>query len=1205
MTETGKASYLARLDEAQQEAVKSLQSTVVTAGAGAGKTTVLASRFVHLVLDRQLPLRSILALTFTRKASAEMYERIYSVLAAETSPRAAEQLADYQNAHITTLDSFCTEILRQTARDFGYTPEFTVDESRCEDMALAIAYRYILSNRNKAGLKELLASFSLDDAAAYLFKDLGMAIVSPEALQKPLFSIMAQSLENLAAEKASEGLGRLADLGAQILELAREIPEPRKDCQSAIDAAQRFALAWEMLLEQGTSLYFSGEPAQISALKSLQVPLLGFASLGLRAYSKGETETEVKKRASASRDEAKTLLSLLAYEALFPSHCALLDRLDEYARILAEAKRKANILDFKDLGLCAVASLIRRKDIRAYWKNRISSIMIDEFQDNNKIQRDLLYLLAEKLEKTSESVPEPADLEEGKLFFVGDEKQSIYRFRGADVRVFKRLALEMNTAAADRDNETPADEGRSLRLPYNYRSTGELLAFFNNFFSNILEKPRAPESSADLGLEGFEAEFLDMKAPSKDSTDPALPHSSLRYFQLDSPDENDEDEETTALGIENDDDRLAFEIADFIKSSRAVLEVRSVNGKDGGTRLCEYEDFAILLRTTTQQQKLEKYLRLLGIPYDTENLRGLYNESPANDIYSILQYAINPGDIAAYAAVLRCPLARFSQATFMELITNPKEAFSIPNPSARDAALLERARAFFAELRGTMDRMPNADLVEFIWHKAGLRLDILSRPDAHAFLEHFDYLFHLAAQTDRDGQALSVFLAKIGPAIRGEKAGPELEQVPRRNRGGVKILTIHKAKGLQFPIVIIPWVDNAGRTGRNQKLWQALPEGIALDIKAFDDPKAKARNVLYELGKAREEAMEIAEIKRLLYVACTRAEDHLCFFGKKRKQQDSKGKSFQFYLERQLALQDSISNENKSAYGFLESVNLPRRPILKTEAKKTRPESSTLEQFRTAYQNLQQMEKPYPRRRLSVSEINKAARDLPIPSIDASPKDAKPGPEQDRFEANRGVPDQHSEIPPEAFGTLCHSLLDHGIRQGSLDAYSPPLGLAHDFGTVALESAMREAAILAENFFLSPFWSDLKGKTLRMRSETAFIHSLGHFIVEGRMDLLAETEEESIVIDFKTDEVQVADTYMVQLDIYRRAAFELSGRKKARACLYWLKSGQIQWLENPMSEEALLSLAKKAALSSETDEETSREVLETQGPEPAILDLDR
>jgi len=1205
MTETGKASYLARLDEAQQEAVKSLQSTVVTAGAGAGKTTVLASRFAHLVLDRQLPLRSILALTFTRKASAEMYERIYSVLAAETSPRAAEQLADYQNAHITTLDSFCTEILRQTARDFGYTPEFTVDEGRCEDMALAIAYRYILSNRDKAGFKELLASFSLDDTAAYLFKDLGMVIVSPEALQKPLFSVMAQSLGNLAAEKASEGLGRLADFGAQILELGREIPEPRKDCQAAIDVAQRFATAWEMLLKQGTSLYFSGDPVQTSALKSLQVPLLGFAGLGLRAYSKGETETEIKKRASASRDEAKTLLSLLAYEALFPSHCALLDRLDEYAQILAEAKRKANILDFKDLGLCAVASLIRRKDIRAYWKNRITSIMIDEFQDNNKIQRDLLYLLAEKIDKTSESVPEPADLEEGKLFFVGDEKQSIYRFRGADVRVFKRLALEMSTAAADRDYATPAKEGRSLRLPYNYRSSSELLAFFNNFFSNILKKPRDPESPVDPDLEAFEAEFLDMKAPSIDSTDPVFPHSSLRYFRLDSPGENDEDEETTALGIENDDDRLAFEIADFIKSSRAVLKVRGVTGKDSGTKPSGYEDFAILLRTTTQQQKLEKYLRLAGIPYDAENLRGLYNESPANDIYSILQYAINPGDIAAYAAVLRCPLARFSQATFLELITNPKEAFSIPNPSVRDAALLERARAFFAELRGAMYKMSTAELVEHIWHKAGLRLDILSRPDAHAFLEHFDYLFHLAAQIDKDGQTLSAFLAKIGPAIRGEKADPELEQVPRRNRGGVKILTIHKAKGLQFPIVIIPWVDNAGRTGRNQKLWQALPEGIALDVKAFDDPKAKARNVLYELGKAQAEAMEIAEIKRLLYVACTRAEDHLFFFGKKRKQQDSKGKSFQFYLERHLAIQDSSTGEKDACPGRLESVNLPRRAILNAETEKTRPESSTLEQFRAAYQNLLPLEKPCPRRRLSVSEINKAARDLPIPSMDASPEDRMQGSEQDRFEVDQGRPVQQSKIPPEAFGTLCHSLLDHGIRQGSLDSYSPPLGLARDFGPVALKSAMREASLLAENFFVSPFWSELKAKALRMRSETAFLHFLGNYIVEGRMDLLAETEEESIVIDFKTDEVQAANDYMVQLDIYRRAAFELSGRKKARACLYWLKSGQIQWLENPMSEKALLSLAKKAALSSETDEETTREALETLGPEPVILDLDR
>ena len=201
--------------------------------------------------------------------------------------------------------------------------------------------------------------------------------------------------------------------------------------------------------------------------------------------------------------------------------------------------------------------------------------------------------------------------------------------------------------------------------------------------------------------------------------------------------------------------------------------------------------------------------------------------------------------------------------------------------------------AFIEELRHRLASLSVADLVEYVWHKAGLRLDILSRPEAHSFLEHFDFIHHLAALTDKEGKPLSAFLEALGSAIEGSGEAPELDNVPRRLQGGVRILTIHKAKGLEFPIVILPWIETSGRSGRSQKLWQMLPEGLAVDLKPYDAPRASATNILYSLGKEREEVMEIAEIKPTL---CRVPELKTTFFRQNRKQLTRKA-VFKYYLD--------------------------------------------------------------------------------------------------------------------------------------------------------------------------------------------------------------------------------------------------------------------------------------------------------------------
>lgn len=1161
MSQIENAPYLARLDEAQRRAALAGESCVVTAGAGAGKTTVLASRFVHLVVGRKIPLRSILALTFTRKAAAQMYERIYLALAEQNSPWAREQLEDFQNAQITTIDSFCAALLRDAARDFGYTPGFAVDADSCADLALSIAQRYVRRNRNQEGLRELLASFSPDEVASSLFADLGISFISPLALSRPLFEPMAERLKTLVANKRFQSSALLKTISEEILSLANGIAEPKKDCAAAIQAAAAY-LSLPDTADRPVEGFFSPE---------LRVRLTGFSELGLRSYSKGEYETEVKARAKKARKEADLMLALSDYETFFPSHRRLLSRLDEYASEFSEAKRRADIMDFKDLGLCTVEALARREDLRNFWKRRIDSIMIDEFQDNNRIQKDLLYLLAERRDRAVEGIPGPADLEPGKLFFVGDEKQSIYRFRGADVSVFKKLSEELRFAAQAQASAS-GDES-SLSLASNYRSSSRLIRFFNRFFAEVLDAGRSEtlqreaeeDRGGDLDYSSFEADYAAMHK----GIQPAAGEfpSLIRCYLMESQDGVDDEETEADQGIEDDDDRLAFEIADFIRSNRGTLQVRRTSSGAEEARPSEFEDFAILLRSRNHQHRLEKYLRMMRIPYEAETPRGLYSDSPASDIYHILRYALDPADRTSYAAVLRSPLVRISDEAFLELLGGEDESDARQQLSSRDRRLLERMDAFFIELRERLGDASTAELVDQVWHKAGLRLDILSRPGSHSFLEHFDYIFHLAARADRESKPLSVFLETLGAAIKKNEEAPELDNVPRKLKGGVRILTIHKAKGLEFPIVILPWIEAAGKSGRGRRLWQMLPEGLAVDGKRFDSPGASATNILFDLGKEREDAMEKAEIKRLLYVACTRAEDHLVFFAKNRKIADKKGRSFKHYLDAFCLSQEAAQDSP------LEVREISRRPFETAPEKESEGRVSGPGAFALVYESRQALKREFPRSRLSVTQLNAMARSL------AGLEDSAPSFIQgDRDKAERTGSGRES-FSPAAFGSLCHDMTEFAIRNATVEGYIPGEKLIRDLSERHLPEALLQGRKLVEAFLASGFWRSVSSSAAKIKTEASFLLALGGFHIEGRMDLLVENREECIVLDFKTDEDLDPREYRLQLELYRRAAEALYGGKKAKACLYWLKNGQIFWQEESVADTAILDLARRAAVS--------------------------
>ena len=234
-----------RLDEEQARAVFAKVNCVVTAGAGAGKTTTLAARYVHLVMDKKIPVERILALTFTRKAAAEMYGRIYGELSKVASSDkvdswASTQLANFSNAQITTLDAFCARIVREAARDFGYTPDFSIDEEQTSDLIQTLARDFVRKSAQKQGLSQLLLAHPLDSVADDLFADVAQRYVTPQALLAKQFEPMKANMRLLVTQSLQVLLARMLELSNSIVKEAAKSNQHNKDCVAAIAAARGF-----------------------------------------------------------------------------------------------------------------------------------------------------------------------------------------------------------------------------------------------------------------------------------------------------------------------------------------------------------------------------------------------------------------------------------------------------------------------------------------------------------------------------------------------------------------------------------------------------------------------------------------------------------------------------------------------------------------------------------------------------------------------------------------------------------------------------------------------------------------------------------------------------------------------------------------------------------------------------------------------------
>jgi ATP-dependent exoDNAse (exonuclease V) beta subunit len=756
------------LNHEQLAAVEADGEVFVSAGAGTGKTAVLVERVVRAVTERGLDVDSILVITYTRRAAGELRTRIRAALAERGRHDLAREL---DGAWISTIHGFCARLLRAYPLAAGLDPRF-----RELDEAQAAVLR-------SEAFREALAEFCAGDDPQRLEL---LATYGSDRLRRMLTSVY----ETLRAAGRELDLAVAArpELGERVDELRVAATSLASDPE-ATGAQQRAA---SELLEV---LARDQRPDRL-------MNLAGFKARGDRAAGYCESLAAVEQAAldeAAARDRA-----------------LLQELLTLFAERYAQAKARESALDFEDLQLEARELLRSQPELREREQARFRSILVDEFQDTNRLQTEIVDLL-----RTPQT----------ELFFVGDEFQSIYGFRHADVQVF-------------RERRDVAE--RPLSLTLNYRSRPEVLAAVNELFGTH-----------------FGGEFQELAAAAE-FPDPVFGHPVELLVT---------DKESYK------DSGVHWRRGEARAVARRVREL-----VDGGA--ATPGEIVLLFAAGTDAEWYEDELRRAGLPTYRATGKGYFGQQQVVDLLAYLRLLQNRYDDTALLSVLASPFVGVSNdaLALLRRVASRRPLFSglehtlPPGLGERDERLMRAFRQRYDRLVEAMPRLSLERLCEQIVAEHDYDLAVLAQWDGRRRYANLRKLARLARSYEElRGPDVEGFVRFV--AEQEAVGARELEAVAEEEGAdAVRLLTIHAAKGLEFKVVI---VADAGRdrVPPSPDEILALPDG-RFGFRVADPVTAKRRGAFdYEAVKEARQEAERAERLRLYYVAMTRAKERLIVSG--------------------------------------------------------------------------------------------------------------------------------------------------------------------------------------------------------------------------------------------------------------------------------------------------------------------------------------
>ncbi len=875
------------LTPVQRMALDSQRNIAVTASAGAGKTATLVERYIELLRQHpEIGVRQVLAITFTQKAAAEMRERIARRLAdaldqdlPEPERQRLRQIrADLPAARISTIHSFCTALLREYPIEADVDPAFAVlegvDAAQLRQQAvrqtLASLARARDSDPDKEALRRTLAEWPrryLEQVLEHLLEKKHHARMwCRHYIEQSSDQILSdwRGMQQTTSAPACRSLlddTQFTDMLAELAALspltderdsAVERLNPLRDFMRRLSKTSPPDEALAILPRLAEGLLTNGRP-------------LSSSRLGKKSNWEEATLARVRELVPALGRCLAPHADLLSLELTAADERAAevlpaLSHVFLRADVRCESsKGNGRMLDMDDLLEKTHQLIASDADIRHRLAQHYRFALIDEFQDTDPLQWEIIRSLASPDEQMAGD----------KLFIVGDPKQSIYSFRAADVTVFARVraAIAEANAAHERDSRPFCDDGEildasptqrlgSLVMGENFRTLAQPVAFVNALFPKFMQA--VPDEPFQVGYDPL------IGCRSADVSE-----GSVELLLL-PPDDSRDPTEAARCEAQLVARRLSH-----------LLEGNDLQVADqDGLRPPVPGDIALLLRRRRNLSAYEDALRACGIPFQVAGGRGFYQRQEIYDLANILRVLCNPGDGIALMGALRSPYFGLSDNALYaltapqggRLATNLADANQRQRlaPADQEAATDAVARLqHWGELR---DRVPLVELLHTILEDTGAWGFLCYGERGEQAVANAHKLLNLAREFRGP---LADFVVRLDLLTHEEQQEGEAVL----DADALHILTVHAAKGLEFPIVLVP--DLAARFNFQNSDPALIDREKGLGLRVLDPEQDYKRTSSFVRTLINRNAgrRQRAEEKRLLYVACTRARDHLLLGG--------------------------------------------------------------------------------------------------------------------------------------------------------------------------------------------------------------------------------------------------------------------------------------------------------------------------------------
>ena len=1169
------------------------KNLIVVAGAGSGKTHVLVERYLRLLENNpDWPLNALVAITFTREAALEMRHRVRLELETRARTSAgdhwARHLARMDSARIDTIHGLCADILRANAAQAGIDPKFEVTDETEAAILLGETVDDVLATI-KAPHANLFARYDADRIIKTLNR---MDFVNgqhppipddPEALYELWLQQWSEDVF-AARERLSQSaeLHALAEIdylpaGDRLSELVEQYREYMRQVQLA-DAARDICLELESCRREGAV----GNKGSVKAWGSRTEK--DEAAILLRHLRASITDTlkDVGDYPGAL-DRATAQVLPIWYQLLCQVRAAYRDRKDADA-----------LLDFDDLERLTV-ELLADPAVRQRYRNaEFKHLLVDEFQDTNEAQVRIVRALA--------------DLQVGgTLFVVGDPKQSIYQFRGADVSVFNRV----------RDQIAENDAGQRLELTTSFRSHPKLVGQYNALFECLLtrdENSPVKEFEIEFGqpMHAFRDESPEAPAIEVQLLDKGVRDATGEYILVKSRRRKEYPAEDMRRWE-------AYEIAQRIKTW--VSEQRPVFDKNSRNwRGMKYGDIAILFQAMSNVTLYEDVFKSQEIPFLTVAGRGYYDRQEVWDMLALLQFLHNPADDLSLATVLRSPIFAFSDDLLfaLRLITDeitgapiplwdalPHAASqAIPGMTESDRPLVQHAYATLSDLRRIAGRVTISELLRRALAQTNYLAILTGLPDGARRRGNIEKLLQLAEDSGKVTLGkFSLYLADL--SAREVREG----EAPLEPGDAARLMTVHASKGLEFPLVILADASWERRGGGQSTLLADPKYGLSCqvydpDTNKYENGFAHRRNV--KLQKLRE----AAERKRLLYVAATRAQDYLLVSGQIKRGNNELWSADGWLGQLVAALEiGEIPRQEQQPCEFAgESISVrmpPAPPPPAMLSQSARPGDEIWSFETTAAEHppaAPPLLAPLPHYHSDTAGHITATQIAYLGEYirGSSERQRRASGQRFRDTALHGQPPPFADVTlgrrdlsPRLIGDIVHELLQYGnfvLEKPSTDDMIKSIAWGRGVTNPGdLRLVLNEVRDLLALYPGSPVYQWIESARAAGRpsyTELPFIFRTDKRVIHGVMDvLLLGPDGDWMIIDYKTSEVigetheQHANRYRLQLGVYAAAVREQLGLDRLPGTfIHYIRGNvtvalssedciaELKWLESAIGE---------------------------------------